>query len=108
MNKKNIGVRHGDVELYPIASLPEGLTEIKCNGSFVLAEGETTGHKHIIKADRLQVFRHTDGRLFLSVGDNAVVTHEEHKTLKVMPSFYEIGAEREFDWFGRVVRIVVD
>lgn len=47
----NKGYRQGDIRLVPVAKLPEDLTEVpRQNGRLVLAEGEATGHLHVIDA----------------------------------------------------------
>ena len=106
--KQNLGIRHGDIPLYVLDKLPEGVKEIKNNGSFVLAEGETTGHKHVITAERLQVFQSADGRYYLKVEGKSSVGHQEHKTITVLPGIYEVGKEREYDHFAHAVKRVVD
>lgn len=105
---QNLGIRHGDIPLHVIKKLPVDCKEIKIDGKFVLAEGETTGHKHVIASEGLQVFQSLDGRFYLKVNNSANVYHEEHNTLTVLPGLYEVGKEREMDWFGLVVKKVVD
>jgi hypothetical protein len=107
IKKQNLGIRHGDIPLHLIKELPKKCSKV-ASDSFVLALGETTGHKHVIKGSGLQVFQSADGRFYLKVMRDAVVTHEEHKTLTVFPGIYEVGKEREMDWFGLVVKKVLD
>jgi len=108
MNNKNLGIRHGDIPLYPINELPNGLKEMENKGSYILAEGETTGHKHVIVSEGLQVFYSADGRLYLKVKNQGNITHQEHKTLTVLPGIYEVGKEIEYNWFEKAVKKVVD
>ena len=105
---KNKTVRNGDVVLHSIKELPEGLKKVKNDGSFVLALGETTGHKHTLVAERMEVFQDAQGRFYFEVKGSAKVTHEEHKTLTVLPGIYRQGAEREMDHFSHAVRKVID
>lgn len=98
--------RHGDLFFKPVKKV-EG-KEIKHQGSFVLAEGETTGHKHVITAERMEIRQAENGRFYLSLGNGGTVTHEEHKTITLPPGLYEMGNEREKDWFNGAVRKVVD
>ncbi len=105
---KNIK-RHGDINFLPSKKL-DG-EEIKHNGSFVLAEGETTGHCHVItvpKVEDMILTKLPDGSMLVTLKSEAKVTHEEHKTIKVKPGIYHIGREREKDWFSLSVRRVID
>lgn len=105
MNNKQT-YRHGDLFFTPVDKL-EG-SEVKHNGSFVLAEGETTGHKHLLTADRMTIRKTEDGRFYLSLETPGTITHEEHKTIVLPPGIYEMGNEREKDWFSGAVRQVID
>lgn len=101
--------RHGDINLQSVEKIEGEL--VKHNGNFVLAEGETTGHKHVITVESpndLQILKTTDGRYFFSLKSEGTVSHEEHKTIKVAPGTYEMKREREFDYFGMAVRKVID
>jgi len=102
--------RHGDVILLKIEALPDGLKKIENNGSFVLALGETTGHKHVLTAPKidLEVYQDAQGRNYFKVNSDARLSHEEHGTLVITPDIYVQGQEREKDWFSGAVRKVVD
>ncbi len=98
--------RHGDLTLRPVEKI-EG-KEVKHNGSFVVAEGETTGHKHLLTAERMVVRQDAEGRYYLDLGSDGKLTHEEHKTITLPAGKYEVIREREMDWFQKSVRRVVD
>ena len=105
---KNI-LRHGDISFHPI-NKAEGEI-IKHNGSFVLAEGETTGHKHVITTENIadmEVRRASDGGYILTLKKAGTISHEEHKTIIVPPGTYQVGKEREMDWFSLTTRKVID
>lgn len=101
--------RHGDISLHPSS---EVLGEkVKHNGSFVLAEGETTGHKHVISVpsvDDMEIFRTPEGGYFMRLKTEGTITHEEHRKVKVAPGVYKMVNEREFDWFSKATRKVID
>lgn len=101
--------RHGDISLHPLEKA-EG-EKIKHNGSFILAEGETTGHKHVISVpsiDDMEVFRTPEGGYFLRLKTEATVTHEEHRKVVVAPGTYKMVNEREYDWFQKATVKVID
>ena len=101
--------RHGDISLHPVEKV-EG-EKIKHNGSFTLALGETTGHKHVLSVpsvDDMEVFRTPDGGYYMRLKTEGTITHEEHRKVKVAPGTYKLKNEREYDWFALNVRRVVD
>lgn len=100
----------GDITFSKVESAPKG-EKIKHGGSFVLARGEVTGHSHrITVADpkKMSLVRLPDGRMFISLLEIGTVTHEEHPPIVLAPGTYEVGNEREKDWFQDSVRKVID
>lgn len=107
--------RHGDLAITQISQEEAKKLIVgdafKHNKSFVLAEGETTGHKHLLttsNVDDLNVFVDDQGRYILQVEKQATLTHEEHKQIDIMPGWYVVSPEREHDYFEKNVREVVD
>jgi hypothetical protein len=105
---KSNNYRHGDVDLLGIEKLPEGLKEIKHDGSFILAYGEATGHHHKITAERLRIYQDAEGKHYLQVGESAELTHQEHKTITILPGIYRQEQEREYDYWSQSTRRVLD
>lgn len=105
-NKSSLPYRQGDILLVPVEKIPEGLTEIpRQNGCIVLAEGEVTGHLHMIEAPEV-TFLATDleeieGR-FLKVEAESALTHPEHGTIDLEPGSYEVVRQREYTEVGGV------
>lgn len=85
---------------------------INHNGKFVVQEGETTGHKHVLSVpdiDSLVAVRLPDGSVLLHVKEEGSLTHEDHKKIDLAPGYYREVREREVDHFGEsVVRQVID
>ena len=91
-------IRQGDVLLVPVAGLPERAREGR-RGRLVLAEGEATGHAHVVDDDRASLHGHpSSSGLYLSVvGDGPVfLVHEEHGPLALAPGVYEVRRQREY------------
>ena len=68
-------------------------------GELVLAEGEATGHAHVIDDVRAELRDEGwSGRRFVVVEDGATVSleHDEHDTLDVPAGIYEIRIQREY------------
>jgi len=63
-------------------NLPENIKKISFNGKLTIAEGETTGHKHILLAEpnTIDVYQDEQGRYVLDIKKSAKITHEEHGT----------------------------
>ena len=102
-------IRQGDILLRP-AQVPKDVVVVHrdSDGRLVLAEGETTGHKHKITAERMEIRQTTDGRFYLSLESAGKMTHEDHATITLAPGKYVVEHEREFDWFQKSVRRVLD
>lgn len=101
--------RHGDINLQSVEKIEGEI--VKNSGSFVLAEGETTGHKHVITTENpndLEILQTKDGRYFFNIKSGGTVTHEEHNPINIAPGKYEMKREREYDYFTQATRKVID
>lgn len=117
---KLLPIRHGDVVLKPVDSLPLGKTTK--HGELTLAYGEVTGHHHTLYPIRNLVTKElprdagghyieeivSDGRRFIKLDIDWFLRHQEHHEIKVPAGTYEIGMEREYDPFQKIMRKVVD
>lgn len=105
---KNI-YRHGDLSFHPVQKIEGEI--IKHSGSHILARGEHTGHKHVIKVpkiDDMEIFKTPDGGLYMRLKVEGTVTHEEHRAIKIAPGTYKMNSEREFDYALSETRKVLD
>ncbi len=103
-------LQQGDVLINPIydTTLLQNLKKVeKKPRGFVLAEGETTGHAHVIDED-VELYEDDNGDLYLRALKDAAVVHEEHATIEIPPGWYEIGIVQEVDPFTEQIRKVVD
>jgi hypothetical protein len=87
--------RHGDLILIPREKEPLATAELV--KSFVLAEGEETGHRHVLTGD-LSVWPIVrNGPTFVAVLEKpAMLTHEEHAPVAVPPGVYEVRRQRVY------------
>lgn len=108
--KKQINFyRHGDLNFH-LYDGEEG-KEINHKGSFVLAEGETTGHKHVItvaRVDDMEITQLPTGEYVFVLKKDAKINHEEHKTIELPKGKYIMRHEREYDYFQLATRQVID
>ena len=83
--------RHGDVLIKKVRAVKG-----KKLNHLVLAEGEVSGHKHVISEGEAELYEE-NGILYLHVeSEKAFLTHEEHKTLELPKGDFEITIQREY------------
>ena len=101
-------LQHGDVIIRGIASLPKGVKPVaRRNGAIIVAEGEATGHHHVI-TQKGATLMELKGELYLEVTEPVTITHEEHKPLPIPEGIYHIGKVKEYDYLGDMERQVRD
>jgi hypothetical protein len=95
-------VRQGDLLLVPVDGVPPDAIEQSPRGErIVLAEGEATGHAHVLigTATEFRVrpgrSRPLDARLVLVEG-SARLVHEEHDAIELAPGPYRVVRQREY------------
>lgn len=66
---------------------------------YVIAEGKTNGHKHVLEGDfvMLKAPLREDGTLICYVGNGATLTHDEHAPHVLKNGIYLIGIQREYE-----------
>lgn len=99
--------RQGDVLITLVENIP---AKLELKKDLVLAEGEMKGHAHRITKGQAELFINaTLGLMYLKVlSDTAELFHEEHSSIVLPMGDYEIGQQKEFDWFSEEIRRVVD
>ena len=108
MAMNNKVIRQGDVLLKPVdktIGTKEELTE------YTVAHGEQTGHHHtlypLVDGAKINLFTDKDRR-FIELSDSWALRHQEHHEITIEPGTYEIGMEREYDPFERMMKKVID
>lgn len=99
--------QQGDVTLRKLASIPEGKAEIVSRKRLVLAEGEQSGHYHLIEDDDAELIRIGE-RILLKLKKSATIKHQEHLPIRLSPGIWEVGRVREYDPFLDMTRQVMD
>lgn len=102
--------RHGDLIFTNSSKRPKG--KMLSKGAHVLAEGEFTGHKHIITAvetgQMVNVWREIDTITIEVPEGGAKVSHEEHKPFILVKGIYDMRIKREYDPFIQRIKQVQD
>lgn len=99
--------QQGDVVGRKLESLPDGEQKLVSRKRLVLAEGEHTGHSHTIEDDDAELIQIGE-RMLLKLTKQATVTHQEHGPITMEPGIWEIGRVKEYDWFQKMERQVMD
>ena len=102
-------IQQGDVLVKKVQTIPTEAKKVNpSKRGYVLAEGESTGHAHVIdQVDNAELFQCNE-QTYLNVLKEIQVNHEEHKTITIDPGFYEISIVREYDHFKEEAKKVVD
>ena len=87
--------------------MPAGKSKVIARKRLVLAEGEHTGHSHTIDDDEAELIQIGE-RMLLKLARAATVTHQEHKPITLTPGIWEVGRVKEYDWFSKMERQVID
>jgi len=94
-------IRQGDVLLKPISKI-EG--QLDCVGEKVLAYGEVTGHKHILRGEGTNFYKN-QGQVLVEVPAEAELWHDEHSLLKVPKGIYQVVIQREWSLQQQVQQV---
>jgi hypothetical protein len=97
-----MNLRQGDVLLVRVAGLPEGAATERSGGSIVLAEGEATGHAHVVASPRASLHRvrgwdEDERYLVVRALKPVQLRHEEHDILAIPPGVWKVRRQREYD-----------
>ena len=100
--------QQGDVLIKPVSQLPQWQQdeimkrEKKDTPELVVAQGETTGHSHVIRGKIVKFVPKGSGSsntIAFELTEPATISHEEHKTFTLPAGTYYIEQVREFDHF---------
>lgn len=105
MNKKQ--KQQGDVVLTKLGQMPAGEQKRISRTRCVLAEGEHTGHAHILEEEEAELIQIGE-QMLLKLGKAATVTHQEHGPVTLEPGIWEVGRVQEYDYLSKMVRPVQD
>lgn len=87
--------RQGDVLLVEQA-IPENV-KLDKRKRVRLAEGEVTGHAHVLEAPaEAEILTDVDAEFVRIMGANGLLVHDEHSTIEVPPGDYRKVLQREY------------
>ena len=94
-------LRQGDVFLEEVSTLPKDAIRQTAGRSLLLAEGEATGHAHVLEIgdseldQPAELWRSGDEE-FVVTEAPGVIRHEEHETVPVEKKIYRLRKPREY------------
>jgi len=105
-------IQQGDVILERVdaTTMKAGASVQPTPRGFVLAEGEKTGHAHVLEATPGATVRTIEGSddLLLHLDEESQVVHEEHGTGVIPAGDYVVRQVQEYDHFAEEARKVQD
>lgn len=88
--------RQGDLLFKEVKKIPNGF---KPTTNPVILRGEATGHSHRIENGKIHTrrlyYRRTE-EMFIEIGKNGRIVHEEHKTLLLPQGFFQVVRQIEY------------
>jgi hypothetical protein len=93
-------IRHGDVIMEEVGEPDCVMKDVE---NVVLAEGEVTGHQHVLTGN-LQ-YGEDGGQRYVTCHGEAVLQHQEHDTLNIPDGSYRVVMQREVDLIGEVRQV---
>jgi hypothetical protein len=96
--------RQGDILFKKIENFPSQLKE---KPERVVAEGEETGHAHVLVNGALFEVLNSE-KLYIKSEQNTRIIHEEHLPIKLESGNYQVIRQREYLGPGLETRIVRD
>ena len=93
----------GDISLLSGSEIEKAAQNKKfapLKGQIVIAEGEATGHKHLLVADpqaKIEIAQDENGYFIRVLKGSAVLTHDIHDTLTLPVGTHFLGRQWEYD-----------
>lgn len=105
-------IQQGDVLITKISKIPnDAKLKPPSSRGHVLADGETTGHAHVISDIGAVEMFESDNALYMRVLRETELHHEEHNTITkeyLLVGDYIVGRVQEYDHFLEEAKNVQD
>lgn len=95
-------IRQGDILFTPTEKTVAGSS----NKRLTIAEGEVTGHHHVLIADANSEI--VGDKSHFTIKGTAKLVHPEHDTIPISAGNYIVSLEREFDYADAQLKTVAD
>ena len=104
MNSNPRLFRHGDLLICEMGFVPSFAKPISTN---IIAEGEKTGHNHVLNGSH-QIYETPDKQILFTAEQDVSLKHQEHSTLKIKEGNYVVVKELEYNVFKNIQEEVID
>lgn len=105
----NEWIRQGDVIITRVDN--SNNKRLNTLGSKTVAYGEQTGHHHSFTrgGDQVLLYGSVNSPELLEIrSESALLTHQEHDAIEIPSGLYKIESERNYDYWTKAVKKVVD
>lgn len=100
--------QQGDVVFKSVEKIKGNPVKPDARG-YVFAEGESTGHCHVVKdTEAVKVYEENGVKYVRVITASATVEHQEHGPVALPKGTYRIGIVKEYDPFENDIRRVKD
>ena len=101
-------LRHGDIDILPVANIPQGVKSWQKGKNIILVHGES-GNSHKLIADyEVEVFEDDKGIKYFNLPKDVVISHEQHNEKPLRAGTYKILIETERDPYTEAINRVKD
>lgn len=106
-------IRHGEIMLVPVESIPDQYKQVFPTQDYIVGHSET-GHHHVLesKVDFEVVSDKEKQDLYFRLFEPAKMVHkkltDKHKTLTIPAGIYKRFHDTEYDPFSKIIRDVAD
>lgn len=107
--KKLTPIRHGEIMLVPVETIPEGKTSK--HDLFIVGHSET-GHHHVLESTKQFEITEANKELYFRLFDPVKLVHKKatdrHKDLTIPAGIYKRFHDTEYDVWDKIIREVSD
>lgn len=107
--KKLTPIRHGEIMLVPVETIPEGKTSK--HDLFIVGHSET-GHHHVLESTKQFEITEANKELYFRLFDPAKLVHKKatdrHKDLTIPAGIYKRFHDSEYDPYDKIIRDIAD
>lgn len=89
--------RQGDVLLVRVDERPTWIKLARSDNRVTIAEGEVTGHAHVLVGDDIEVDNPAIPS-WLNLAAPGRLVHDEHAPIDLEPGTYQIVRQRQYTW----------
>ena len=95
---KLLNARHGDLRIQEVSSIPHEAKAISTN---IIAEGEKTGHNHVLNGSHqiYETVEHGQKQICFEAKQELKIEHPEHNTIIIPKGIYTVVHERHLNVF---------